>query len=278
LEEPFYPWLLRFVFRPSLATEMFVVVTQVLCIAKCLARLNVEIGKCDDAIHYHPVFWLMVLLTAAFSAVESMYLQDVCSVSGQYGHQQQGRSRTGRNRATFGFFRSFSSQLLAPLLESGDAAGDVEHDENHAANADGDNTPNTDENDENVRATSDITADTSYKAKWTDLLTMCYQDGLMITAAFVFLLLAAVAQVLIPKYLGNILDALAAAFGNPDDQSHHHCENGMWDVPHFMSNVKLLVIASIAAGVFSGLRGSIFVSVYSRLCLMRHGKYYENSV
>ena len=261
LEEPFLPWLVRFIVRPSLSTELFAVVAQTLCIVKCLVRMNVEIGINEDKDPYHPVFWLAVLCTAVLSAIEATYLEDVCKIASQCGHERYGGSDSAGSESPFGRFRSLSSQLLAPLLENEHSNDDVENVES----GDSDSAPVIDENDENVRATSDITGDPSYKAKWTDLLMMCYQDGFMIIAAFVFLLLAAIAQVLIPKYLGNILDALAAAFGNPDDHSNH--DKSMWEVPHFMSNVKLLVAASIFAGVFAGLRGSIFVSTSCYACL-----------
>jgi multisubunit Na+/H+ antiporter MnhF subunit len=253
LEESFWPWFLRLILRPSLSTEILAVTAQALAIVKCLARMNVEIGTYQDSHPYHPVFWLAILCTAILSAIEASYLEDICKIAGQCGHEHFSGSPP-----PMGILRSFSSQLLAPLLENEHTNGDVEQEVDGitTTGANGDTDPIV-ENEENVRATSDITADPAYKASWTDLLMMCSQDSCMILAAFVFLLLAAVAQVLIPKYLGNILDALAAAFGNPDDDSSRHMS--MWDVPHFMSNIKLLVIASILAGVFAGLRGSIFV-------------------
>jgi hypothetical protein len=256
LEEPYYPWLLRFIARPSLCTEFFAVLAQTLCIVKCLVRMNVEIGTYEDTHPYHPLFWLAVLCTAMLSAIEATYLEDVCKVASQCGYERFRGAGTDGIRAPFGMLRTISSQLLAPLLENEHVNGDIEQDGNNGDTNDATNA--ADENDENIRAMSDITGDPTYKAKWTDLLMMCYPDACMIIAAFVFLLLAAIAQVLIPKYLGNILDALAAAFGNPDDHSNRHIS--MWDVPHFMTNVKLLVVASILAGIFAGLRGSIFVS------------------
>lgn len=259
LEEPFFPWLVRFLVRPSLSAEIFAVVAQTLCIVKCLVRMNVEIGIREDADAYHPVFWLAVLCTAVLSAIEVAYLEDVCKIAAQCGHERYGGPESEGSESSLGIFRSISSQLLAPLLENEHTSVDEEQDVVFEPGS-SDNAPTTDENDDNVRATSDITGDPSYKAKWTDLLMMCYQDGCMIIAAFVFLLLAAIAQVLIPKYLGNILDALAEAFGKHDEANRHI---SMWDVPGFMTNVKLLVVASILAGVFAGLRGSIFVSISS---------------
>jgi hypothetical protein len=178
--------------------------------------------------------------------LEASYLDDMCKLAGRYGKEHGSQ--------TPGILRTISSQLIAPLLD------EQNRDEEQQTNG-GDV---AEEDDENGRATSDITSDPAYKANWSDLLMMCYPDMHMISLAFVFLLLAAVAQVYIPKFLGNILDALAAAFGDPNDDSSRHMS--MWEVPHFMTNIKLLVTASVLAGVFAGLRGSIFVSLAESVC------------
>jgi len=247
LEEPFGPWCWRFLTRPSFTAEFVSVLTQMWCIAKCLVRMNLEIGTLQDAEPFHPLFWLCILCTAVLSAVEATYLETVGKLAAEYGQEQE-------SQTTPSFFRTISSQLLAPLLEDQDEeqppAGGGDDDED-AVNP-------SEEDDENQRAVSDIKADTEYKANWGDLLMMCYPDVHLICVAFVFLLFAAFAQVLIPRYLGKILDALAAAFGNPDGNPDRGMS--MWDVPHFMINVKLLVVASVCAGVFAGMRGSIFVS------------------
>lgn len=250
LEEPLWPWLQRFVCRPSFSAEVLAVVTQSVCIVKCLLRMNVEIGTLHDEQPFHPVFWLAILLTAILSVLEATYLQEICKVAGQYGKE------TGSQAPAI--LRTISSQLLAPLLSEENQGNDDEEQTNGA-------TTTSSEDDENARAASDITSDPSYKANWSDVLMICYHDMHLIGIAFVFLLLAAVAQVYIPKFLGNILDALAAAFANPNDSNRNM---SMWEVPHFMSNVKLLVIASVCAGVFAGLRGSIFVSLHRSSCLV----------
>lgn len=251
VEEAFWPWFKRLVVRPSFAAEILAAAAQILCVFKCLARMNVEIGTLHDSMPIHPVFWLAVLGTAIFSMVEASYLEETCTLAGQYGKE------TGSQPPEI--LRNISSHLLAPLLD--DQNG---HDVERPVNGDNDvgaAAPDDADAEENARATSDITADPAYRASWSDLLMMCYPDVHLISAAFVFLFCAALAQVLIPRYLGNILDALAAAFGNPDDDSNRH--KSMWEVTGFMTNVKLLVVASVLAGVFAGLRGSIFVR-YSR--------------
>ena len=104
----------------------------------------------------------------------------------------------------------------------------------------------------------DITGDTKYKTRWSDLLYVCYPDTHYIIVAFVFLLLAAVAQVYIPRFTGNILDALTNAFADKDDDGGG---KSIFEVPGFISNVKKLVLASILCGLFSGIRGSLFTVV-----------------
>lgn len=249
LEEPFWPWFKRFLLRPAFTGELLAVSAQVLCVAKCLARLNVEIGTLQDTAALHPIFWLAVFFTAVLSVVEASYLDDMCNLAGQIGKEHGSQPPA--------ILQRISSQLLTPLLE-----GQISDEEQHA---NGDEATGDVEDDENTRATSDITSEAAYKANFSDLLMMCYPDMHMISLAFTFLLFAAVAQVYIPKFLGNILDALAAAFGNPDDSTNRHMS--MWDVPHFMTNIKLLVVASILAGVFAGLRGSIFVSAKQAVCV-----------
>merc|ERR1712232_282292 len=108
-------------------------------------------------------------------------------------------------------------------------------------------------------AVSDIGADAAYKASWTDLFQLIIPDAHYIALAFCFLLLAALAQVYIPKFTGNILDALveggdkASTFEN------------VWQVPGFQSNICWLMAAAVAGGAFSGIRGSIFQRVGGRV-------------
>jgi ATP-binding cassette subfamily B (MDR/TAP) protein 9 len=80
--------------------------------------------------------------------------------------------------------------------------------------------------------------------------------------AFVFLLLAAMAQIYIPRFTGNILDALTETYKDEDDDANR---TPIWDVPGFVSNVQKLIVASILCGIFSGVRGSIFTVVGGRV-------------
>jgi hypothetical protein len=264
LEEPFGPWFRRYLVRPSFSCEILAIVTQVVCIVKCLARMNVEIGTLQDAEPVHPIFWLAVLLTAVLSVLEAMYHEPTCKLAGECGKQRlAGEVESGASSNSL--FRQLSSTLSLPLL----ADNALEQtDEEERMNGDNTNAAaGTATESESNKADSpglcDITSDTDYRASWKDLLGTCSPDLGWIAIAFVFLILAAIAQVYIPRFLGNILDSLAATFSDVDDDTTRH--TSMFDVPGFMLNMKLLVVASVLAGVFAGIRGSIFTVVGGRV-------------
>ena len=251
LEEPFYPWFVRFVSRPAFSCEVLAFSTQLWAVAKCLARMNQEIGIYQDEKPSHALFWIAVAISSFLSVIELSYIDSMSQKAAEYGNQCLENQQTT-------FFRRVGSTLSIPLLS------DDSQDEQAALNNSNDN-DDVEEGQSDSSTTmdvgqSDITGDAKYKAGWSDLLYMCYPDAHYISLAFVFLLLAALAQVYIPKFTGNILDALAKAFSgdNPNPPS-------IFDVPGFISNVKYLVISSILCGIFSAIRGSIFTLVGGRV-------------
>jgi len=252
LEEAWGPWLWRSLTRPAFGAEFVALLTEIWAVVKCMVRMNEEIGTHASQDHMHPVFWVAILVTTLFALLEANWMDSACKLAGQYG-KEFFLSDNQENNNTTSLLRTISSSLNIPLLSAeGDANGEA------AASADGEEVAED-------RGVSDIGADAKSRATWSDLLQMCYPDLYMIILAFVFLLLAAVAQVYIPRSLGNILDALGEAFDtqNQDDDASRH--ESMFEVPGFMKNVKLLVLASLSAGVFSGLRGSIFTVVGGRV-------------
>jgi len=114
-----------------------------------------------------------------------------------------------------------------------------------------------------VRGVSEISSDSNYNATMSDLFSICYPDMFLIMMAFAFLLLAAVAQVYIPRFTGNILDALEHTYSG-DNNKNTDDDESIWDIPKFLLNVRRLVVASILGGVFSGARGSIFTVIGGR--------------
>ena len=205
-----------------------------------------ELGLFDDAVAFHPLFWLALLFTAIFAVVESLNLESVSILANSVVDTP--------GQGSDGWVRRIGSNLNIPLLSA------------QVTPEDADLEQGAEEGDESrpddVRGTNDITGDAAYKAKWTDLLTLPYHPDLnLIALAFLFLLLAKAAQIYIPKFTGSILDALTKAFSGDTDNS----KIPILEVPGFVSNVIRLVLASVLCGVFSGLRGSIFTVVGGRV-------------
>lgn len=243
LEEPCCPWFRRYIARPAFPCEVVCLVSGLLAVAKCLARLNVELSTFNDSVPHHPIFWLALSMSALCSTLEAAYLDSITKLIAE----------CSRERGNMAWMRRIGSNLSIPLL-AGDDQDQIEEEE--------DDVEDVDSVDENARGVSDIAADTSYKASWSDLLGLCAPDVHWIAMAFIFLLLAAIAQIYIPKFTGNILDALTETFQDEDDDSNR---TPIWEVPGFISNVEKLVVASILGGVFSGIRGSIFTVVGGRV-------------
>lgn len=256
LEEPCCPWFRRYVARPAFGCEVICLITGVLSVTKCLSRLNEEIGTLSDSLPCHPIFWSALALAAAFSTIEAACLDSIAALAGECGRSR--RRILGRASASMTWMRRISSNLSIPLLSADgqELTGDVQHEESDVEQGENEASGSN----EDIRGVSDITGDSNYKAKWSDLLAVCFPDTHLIALAFVFLLLAAMAQIYIPRYTGNILDSLTATYASEDDNAKHE---SIWDIPGFVSNVEKLVVASILGGVFSGVRGSIFTVVRS---------------
>jgi ABC-type multidrug transport system, ATPase and permease components len=262
LEEPFLPWFRRYISRYTFLTECLSVVLSILIIVKCLARLNVEIAVMDEHESHHPVFWIALLVSALTSTCTCFFIEKVCirlSSLGHYSRERMMRAQASTNQSNRD--RNPLMELEEPLLleESDEDIEEpiVSSSTNQQSEAGpSSSTPSS----ANVDATAvpDITGDAQHKADWRDLFSVCADDLHYFALAFLFLILAAIAQVLIPRYTGNMLDSIAKY--TPD--SHN---TDIWNVPGFLTNMKKLILASILGGVFSGVRGSIFTLVGGRV-------------
>ena len=115
LEEPCCPWFRRYVSRPAFPCEVTCLVSGLLSVCKCLARLNYEIGTMSDSLPHHPIFWLALAMTALCSTIIAAYLDSVTKLVGTLGQ------RMGENT----WMRRISSNLSIPLL-SGDSPAQEE--------------------------------------------------------------------------------------------------------------------------------------------------------
>jgi len=90
----------------------------------------------------------------------------------------------------------------------------------------------------------------------------------------VVLVAAALANIYVPRFTGKILDALVAHSSDGGTPNSNSEGGSVLDIPGFLSNVELLVLASMLGGIFGGIRGAIFtilsarVNVRLRLMLM----------
>jgi ATP-binding cassette subfamily B (MDR/TAP) protein 9 len=302
LEEQCFPnKITRYFCRLTFLSEFIVFIEGIYIIVKCLARLNVEIGLKDEIEPHHPLYWISLCIAASYCIITSFFLENVCirtSAIGHFKRQRVARERfVSRRRRRMSLRRSeggsssndqLESFLEEPLL-SNDVAlatpsstpdlsnlesngirntstfGDDDSDDDDEEERNADDEDDDGDEDDFV-ASSDITTDPHYKAGWRDLLQVCAPDLHYFVFAFVFLILAAIAQVLIPRYTGNMLDAIAnyKPPSNDDENPDDH-GSSIWKVPGFLLNMQKLVIASILGGVFSGVRGSIFTAVGARV-------------
>lgn len=263
LEEDFRPWFFRFITRHTFLTECTTVIMGLWIVIKCLIRLSVEIGVDDEMQPHHPIYWIALLISAVYCTFASFMTEKACIRLSSLGHWK--RMRSGERRRVRESTLEHTLEMEEPLLDHVDmeeplisndaeAGGSGSSDSGRAA-ASPTSTPTATAD---GTAIPDISADAHYKAGLKDLLSVCKDDVLYFYAAFVFLILAAVAQVLIPRYTGDMLDSIAK-------YSPEIHEGDIWKVPGFLANMKKLVAASIFGGLFSGMRGSIFTVVGGRV-------------
>jgi hypothetical protein len=257
LQQSFGTWLCRYVNRAAFPSELFCLATTLVAVVKCLVRLNLEIGVLRDAEPVHPIFWVSFLFAGVVSAVEMLQVDAVCLCLGKWGSGAEQPS----------ILRRISSHLSLPLLADDSLAGHNDNSDPEGEASIGAGGQSTAPDDEHAPGDSGIGGDADYKASYSDLLRLCAPDAFLISVAFIFLLLAAMMQIFIPKYTGACVDALEQAYANSgnDDDDNNNDDETINDIPGFMSNVQKLIIVSVLSGFFSGIRGSIFTMVGGRV-------------
>jgi ATP-binding cassette subfamily B (MDR/TAP) protein 9 len=226
-----------------------VLLTSILLLVKCLARLNVEIGTLDDKAPSHPVFWISLALTGVWLILEISYMDSMevlASKCGQYRRESTTHDSSWMERMTH--------SLTQPLLLS--SSNNVTRDDDEEIGE----TPSV----RNARVRSDISDDADYKATWSDLVLVMAPDKYWIVCALVFLVLSAVATVYVPRYTGAILDALVA-HSSDNDNPQDDDNQSILKIPGFISNIEKLVLVSVLGGLFGGVRGAIFTVVEARV-------------
>ena len=260
LEESFRPWFIRYTKRPSFPCELICYASIVFDVTKCLIRLNVEIGVFNDKIPHHSLWWIYMIFFCIFSVIDIILMESMVIHIGLYSQfrkkrQQIKRTSSGISLSVF-HDRDMEHDFYSPLLEQNIHLESPESETIYSESSHNDE----DQNLQNMRGISDISSDAEYKTTINDLFSILYQDLHIIAIAFVFLLGAAAAQIFIPQFTGNILDALTE---NADNLGYDNQDDGniVWNIPGFISNTKKLIIAALICGVCSGIRGALFTLV-----------------
>lgn len=261
LEEPILAYISRFIQRPAFLTEIAASFLSILSILKCLSRLQYEINTLNEEERHHPFFWISCLICAIYTTVVGFYFDSFCQrLSILYQARETANQDPCINPChpvDLEYHVEQSILMMEPLLSThNQTCGHV---------------PSSASSSVEVLPSEDST-NPKYKANLQDLIQICYPDLPYFGFAFIFLILAAVAQVLIPRYTGNMLDAIAHYAA---DQNHTHTyttyindqqhTNDIWSVTDFGINMKKLVLVSIFGGIFAGIRGSIFTIVGARV-------------
>ena len=209
-------------------------------LVKCLARLNYEIGTLNDTVPSHPIFWAALAITGIWILIEMAHVDQMEVLASMVGHYRRELVRT------------VPTALTEPLVSSSqiEAAQDVE-----ASPA---------ETTRFAHIAGDIGNDSGYTAQWSDLYLVMSPDLPWIVFAVGFLLLSAVANVYVPRFTGEILDALVA-HASGKDKPDNDDSGSVLNIPGFVSNIEMLVLVSVLGGIFGGIRGAIFTVVGARV-------------
>ena len=214
--------------------------TSIVLLVKCLARLNYEIGTLNDTAPSHPIFWAALSITGIWLLIEMVHVDQMEVLASMIGRYRRELVRPVR------------TTLTEPLVSSSqiEALQDVE-----ASPA------------ETIRLAhiaSDIGSNSGYTAQWSDLYLVMSPDLPWIVFAVAFLLLSAVANVYVPRFTGEILDALVTHASGKDNADNDD-SGSVLKIPGFVSNIEMLVLVSVLGGIFGGIRGAIFTVVGARV-------------
>lgn len=220
LEEPVLEYFARKVKHPSFFPSIVCLLTILWSTLRAGARLMHFIGTGEEK---NVSWWITLAIAGALiPGLECEWLDGGCESVAKWGKE---------DRLCWCFFsRSGLTEALLPEEEYLEAPPEV----------------------------PEVKEEKEYKSNVGDLLRICRPDLKYFLVAFMALLLAAASEVFLPKFTGNVLDALT------DGMASFH-ENNIWELPNFTSNIRNLVLAGATCAVFSGLRGSMFTFLGGRV-------------
>ena len=281
LEESIYDWFKRFQARSGFITEVYGLLNILFFTVKVLIKLYNEIRLEDEPVsdessslavgdHPHPLWWIAMALSAIFVGIEMFYVDQYCVITATNEIERKENelssysdestrdtdTRTTQSIQSIGIEDGTANEsLYTPLLADdscncNDEKPYISLTCDQGNNGVGKNCKRTLLKSSNSELPRGIGKDSKTHVEWRDLIGLCRPDLNLILVAFVFLILAAFMQVLIPHFTGIILDALA----DFDNENQIKSLDDIWQVPGFASNLVKLVIASVLSGLFAGIR------------------------
>ena len=192
------------------------------------------------------MWWTAIIVLAIMTIVEMKKLESVTNSTSECAAD---RARTRTHAITRNNVSTNENMLCDPLIAQ-------------AVHIEEERGKHVEQNPGDVRGLNDISGDAKYEASFKDLFKLCLPDLHLLVIAFIFLIGAAISQIYIPKFTGDLLDALTKA--TPENNNTKPSDD-IWKVPGFMSNILKLVIAALISGIFAAFRGSIItlVSAYA---------------
>jgi ATP-binding cassette subfamily B (MDR/TAP) protein 9 len=206
-------------------------VTVATCVALA-AKGVAHLPDLDDSAAAHAVFWAAWLVAFAAAPAEWALVDDALAAADE---RKNSFSRMGGE-----IDDDTSTALLDPLLDA-ESARDAD-------SSDGDGLSSTRKNKKSKRSAL------------ASLLLLSAPDAPLLSVAFVFLVLYAVAAASVPHFTGELVDAVAI------DR----------DPAAFKKYSACLLLAALAAGAFAGARGSIFTVQMARLNARVRSKLFDS--
>ena len=201
-------------------------VTVATCVALA-AKGIAHLPDLDDSAAAHAVFWAAWLVAFAAAPAEWALVDDALAAADE-------RSSRSSFSTTGGSDDDSATALLDPLLDAESARSARDADD-----ADGDA----------LSSTRTKKKKKSKRSALASLLRLSAPDAPLLSVAFVFLVLYAVAAASVPHFTGELVDAVAI------DR----------DPAAFKKYSACLLLAALAAGIFAGARGSIVTVQMARL-------------
>ena len=213
------------------------------CVALCAlltAKGVAHLPDLTDSSRDQTVFWSAWLIAFCAVDAEMRLCDDALARADERASSSSSSSGSRRRRSSSSRREAEYGADTAPLL----GRTQLDSDDDDVDEEDGDAGA-----EERRRGRGDGRARKTKSGTFWALLRLSYPDLPLLSVAFLFLVLYAVAAASIPHFTGELVDAVAI---DRDESA-------------FRRHSLTLLVAALASGIFAGLRGSVFTVQMARL-------------